>query len=167
MSQLSPFAPPTNHVTQLYPNDAACAAHAAIMNQYGWYAAHAQRNPDGSHWVTWHPVVARVEPEKGFAVYRSGGHMQTLSQQPMPSPQPAARPSQTIVREYRSVNEFERDMCKLAPQGWTVVSQSAGVTRTAVAKNIRNTVLTLGINRITPGIGGVARKTTIVVTYQR
>jgi hypothetical protein len=149
MSQLSPFAPPPSHVTHRYPNDAACAAHAAIMNQYGWYAAHAQRNPDGSHWVTWQPVVARVE------------------QQPMQSPQPAARPTQTMVREYRSVNEFERDVRKLAPQGWTVVSQSAGVTRTAVAKNIRNTVLTLGINRITPGIGGVARKTTIVVTYQR
>jgi hypothetical protein len=151
MSQLSPFAPPPNHVTQLYPNDAACAAHAAIMNQYGWYAAHAQRNPDGSHWVTWRPAAPQPQPQSMQA---------SIALAP-------TRPSQTMVREYRSVNEFERDMRKLAPQGWTVVSQSAGVTRTAVAKNIRNTVLTLGINRITPGIGGVARKTTIVVTYQR
>jgi hypothetical protein len=136
-------------VTHRYPNDASCAAHAAIMNQYGWYAAHAQRNPDGSLWVTWQPATPQPQP------------------QPFQVTHPAARPTQTMVREYRSADEFERDLRKLASQGWVVVSQSAGVTRTAVAKNIRNTVLTLGINRITPGIGGVARKTTIVVTYRR
>lgn len=131
-----------------YQNDDDYVMHAAAMTQQGWYLIHQQRNFDNTISVTWQRVLP-------LPVYQSAPVAQSVGS------------VETMVREYRSADEFSRDARKLAGKGWTLVSQSAGITRTAVAKNIRNTVLTLGINRITPGIGGVARKTTVVATYQR
>lgn len=144
-------------VTEWYRDEARYYAHAQQMIAAGWRVGGQQYHPDGTCSVTWLPPGFVAPPPAPAPV----------AYQPQPAPSPAMRPAETMVKEYRSADEFSRETQKLAREGWVLVGQSAGVTRTAVAKNVRNTVPTLGINRITPGIGGVARKTTIVATFQR
>jgi hypothetical protein len=153
-AMMAPMAP----ATEWYRDEAAYYTHAPQMMAAGWRMGGQQFHPDGTCSVLWMPpgfaapAAAPIYPQPA-----------PISQQPLH----AMRPIETLVKEWRSADEFSRETQRLARDGWVLVSQSAGVTRTAVAKNVRNTVLTLGLNRVTPGIGGVARKTTIVATYQR
>jgi hypothetical protein len=75
---------------------------------------------------------------------------------------------ETRIKEYKGIKEYDRDARKMTRDGWTVVGQSQGSTHMNVGRTLFTTAFTLGLNLLTPKIGGASyTKGRIVVTWQR
>lgn len=75
---------------------------------------------------------------------------------------------EVAVREYKDAKAFEKDAQKMTRDGWSIEQQSHGSTHMNVGRTMFTTAATLGLNMLTPKIGGASyTKGKITVTWAR
>lgn len=72
-------------------------------------------------------------------------------------------PPQTMVREYRTTKEYEKDLVKLSREGWRVVSTVQGKGKYTAGQTVTRAAATLVVGPLAL-IGGRKR---LIVTYTR
>jgi hypothetical protein len=72
------------------------------------------------------------------------------------------------IKEYKDAKEFDKDAEKMVKDGWNIQQQSQGSTHMNVGRTMTTTLLTGGLNLLTPKIGGASySKGKIMVTWLR
>ena len=72
------------------------------------------------------------------------------------------------IKEYKDAKEFDKDAQKMVNDNWSIQQQSQGSTHMNLGRTLTSTLLTGGLDLLTPKIGGASyTKGKVMVTWVR